>query len=105
MNHWRKRTEVMGKNAELFGEASTRFLDCLYQAIVEAESNDFSRRFKTLKNPQRHIATIEEFISSRELVDDIYVNHILDLVVADVSRIYQNNEKVQLDLNRIQQEQ
>lgn len=38
-------------------------------------------------------------------VDDIYVNQILDLVVADVSRIYQNNEKVQLDLNRIQQEQ
>lgn len=36
-------------------------------------------------------------------VDDIYVNEIIDLVVADVSRIYQNNEKVQLDLNRIQQ--
>jgi hypothetical protein len=35
---------------------------------------------------------------------DIYVNEIIDLVVADVSRIYQNNEKVQLDLNRIQQE-
>jgi len=38
-------------------------------------------------------------------VADIYVNEIIDLVVADVSRIYQNNEKVQLDLNRIQQEQ
>ena len=38
-------------------------------------------------------------------IDDIYVNEIIDLVVADVSRIYQNNEKVQLDLNRIQQEQ
>ncbi len=37
-------------------------------------------------------------------LDDIYVNEIIDLVVADVSRIYQNNEKVQLDLNRIQQE-
>lgn len=34
---------------------------------------------------------------------DIYVNEIIDLVVADVSRIYQNNEKVQLDLNRIKQ--
>jgi len=38
-------------------------------------------------------------------IDDVYVNEIIDLVVADVSRIYQNNEKVQLDLNRIQQEQ
>ncbi len=38
-------------------------------------------------------------------LDDVYVNEIIDLVVADVSRIYQNNEKVQLDLNRIQQEQ
>ena len=37
-------------------------------------------------------------------LDDIYVNEIIDLVVADVSRIYQNNEKMQLDLNRIQQE-
>lgn len=35
-------------------------------------------------------------------LDDIYVNEIIDLVVADVSRIYQNNEKVQLDINRIQ---
>lgn len=38
-------------------------------------------------------------------LDDIYVNEIIDLVVADVSRIYQNNDKAQLDLNRIQQEQ
>jgi len=37
-------------------------------------------------------------------LDDIYVNEIIDLVVADVSRIYQNNEKMQLDLNRIQQD-
>lgn len=37
-------------------------------------------------------------------LDDIYVNQIIDLVVADVSRIYQNNEKVQLDINRINQE-
>lgn len=36
-------------------------------------------------------------------IDDIYVNEIIDLTVADVSRIYQNNEKVQLDLNRINQ--
>jgi len=36
-------------------------------------------------------------------LDDIYVNEIIDLVVADVSRIYQNNDKTQLDLNRIQQ--
>ena len=36
-------------------------------------------------------------------LDDIYVNEIIDLVVADVSRIYQNVEKMQLDLNRIQQ--
>lgn len=35
-------------------------------------------------------------------IDDIYVNQIIDLVVADVSRIYQNNEKLQPDLNRIQ---
>lgn len=34
-------------------------------------------------------------------LDDIYVNEIIDLVVADVSRIYQNNEKLQPDLNRI----
>lgn len=34
-------------------------------------------------------------------IDDIYVNEIIDLVVADVSRIYQNNEKLQPDLNRI----
>ena len=34
-------------------------------------------------------------------LDDIYVNEILDLVVADVSRIYQNPEKLQSDLNRI----
>lgn len=38
-------------------------------------------------------------------LDDIYVNEIIDLVVADVSKIYQNNDKAQLDLNRIQQEQ
>lgn len=38
-------------------------------------------------------------------IDGIYVNEIIDLVVVDVSRIYQNQEKVQLDLNRIQQEQ
>lgn len=38
-------------------------------------------------------------------LDDIYVNEIIDLVVVDVSRIYQNDQKVQLDLNRIQQEQ
>ena len=38
-------------------------------------------------------------------VDDIYVNEIIDLVVLDVSRIYQNQEKVQLDANRIQNEQ
>jgi hypothetical protein len=38
-------------------------------------------------------------------IDDIYVNEIIDLAVADVSRIYQNNDKMQLDLNRIQQEQ
>lgn len=37
-------------------------------------------------------------------LDDIYVNEIIDLAVADVSRIYQNNDKAQLDLNRIQQE-
>lgn len=37
-------------------------------------------------------------------LDDIYVNQIIDLVVADVSRIYQNSEKIQLDLNRIQTE-
>ena len=36
---------------------------------------------------------------------DAFVNEIIDLVVADVSRIYQNNEKAQLDINRIQQEQ
>ena len=36
-------------------------------------------------------------------LDDIYVNQIIDLVVVDVSRIYQNNEKAQLDINRIQQ--
>jgi len=35
-------------------------------------------------------------------IDDIYVNEIIDLVVADVSRIYQNPEKLQSDLNRIQ---
>lgn len=34
-------------------------------------------------------------------IDDIYVNEIIDLVVADVSRIYQNNEKLPADLNRI----
>ena len=38
-------------------------------------------------------------------IDDIYINEILDLAVLDVSRIYQNQEKAQLDLNRIQQEQ
>lgn len=38
-------------------------------------------------------------------LDDMYVNEIIDLTVADVSRIYQNNEKLQLDINRIQQEQ
>ena len=36
---------------------------------------------------------------------DAFVNEIIDLVVADVSRIYQNNEKAQLDINRVQQEQ
>jgi len=36
---------------------------------------------------------------------DAFVNEIIDLAVADVSRIYQNNEKAQLDINRIQQEQ
>lgn len=35
-------------------------------------------------------------------LEDIYVNEIIDLVVLDVSRIYQNPEKVQLDINRIQ---
>jgi hypothetical protein len=35
-------------------------------------------------------------------LDAIYVNEIIDLVVADVSRIYQNQEKMQLDINRIQ---
>lgn len=35
-------------------------------------------------------------------LDDIYVNQIIDLVVADVSKIYQNQEKVQLDINRTQ---
>lgn len=39
------------------------------------------------------------------LLDDIYVNEIIDLVVADVSRIYQNNEKLQPDLNRITTQQ
>lgn len=34
-------------------------------------------------------------------IDDIYVNEIIDLVVADVSRIFQNNEKLPADLNRI----
>lgn len=38
-------------------------------------------------------------------LEDIYVNEIIDLTVADVSRIYQNTEKMPLDLNRIQQEQ
>lgn len=38
-------------------------------------------------------------------IDDIYVNEIIDLAVADVSRIYENQEKAQLDVNRIQQEQ
>lgn len=38
-------------------------------------------------------------------IDDIYINEILDLAVADVSRIYENQEKLQADLNRIQQEQ
>ena len=38
-------------------------------------------------------------------IDDIYVNEILDLAVLDVSRIYENQEKAQLDINRIQQEQ
>lgn len=36
-------------------------------------------------------------------LDDIYVNEIIDLVVADVSRIYENQAKAQLDINRIQQ--
>lgn len=34
-------------------------------------------------------------------LDDIYVNEIIDLAVADVSRIYQNNEKLPADINRI----
>lgn len=34
-------------------------------------------------------------------IDDIYVNEIIDLVVADVSMIYQNQLKAQLDLIRI----
>lgn len=34
-------------------------------------------------------------------LDDIYVNEIIDLAVADVSRIYQNPEKLQADINRI----
>jgi hypothetical protein len=38
-------------------------------------------------------------------ISDIFINEILDLTVLDVSRIYQNQEKAQLDLNRIQQEQ
>lgn len=38
-------------------------------------------------------------------IDDIYINEIIDLAVADVSRIYENTEKMQLDINRIQQEQ
>lgn len=37
-------------------------------------------------------------------LDDIYVNEILDLVVADVSRIYQNTEKFPLDADRIAKE-
>lgn len=35
---------------------------------------------------------------------DIFVNEIIDLVVIDVSRIYENQVKVQLDKDRIQQE-
>lgn len=38
-------------------------------------------------------------------IDDIYVNEIIDLAVADVSMIYQNQIKTQLDITRIQQEQ
>lgn len=38
-------------------------------------------------------------------LDDIYVNQIIDLAVADVSRIYQNQEKLPADLERIQKEQ
>lgn len=34
-------------------------------------------------------------------LDDIYINEIIDLAVADVSRIYQNPEKLPADINRI----
>ena len=52
-----------------------------------------------------HTDNVTTSINVDPELDDIYVNEIIDLVVADVSRIYQNNEKTQLDLNRIQQEQ